>query len=104
MSRILPEDLCREAAGKPYRPSNGTEGDIFEEHFCNRCRRMRIDPNAANQCGIYLRMGAYEVDDKKYPKQVRYAPDGSGPECTSFRLRGSNQMERAAKLRKHLTP
>lgn len=104
MSRVLPEDLCKEAAGQPYRPSNGTEGDIFQSYFCDKCRKWPINPDAKTQCGIFLKMLIKNVGEKGYPKQIRYAPDGSGPECTSFRQRGMTRIEKAAALRKHLTP
>ena len=103
MSRVLPEELCRAAAGKPYRPSNGTEGEFFEAQFCNRCKKMRQSPEASTQCGIYMRVNAYDIGDKRYPKQWRYAPDGSGPECTAFRERRPTRLEKASKLRRHLT-
>jgi hypothetical protein len=104
MMRILPESICAAAAGKPYRPSNGTEGEYFEAQFCDRCKKMRKSPEASTQCGIYLRVSAYDIKDKKYPKQWRYAPDGSGPECTSFKPRMASGVEKRAALRRHLTP
>ena len=35
---------------KPYRPSNGTEGDAFESRWCARC--VRDDYEAGDYCEI----------------------------------------------------
>lgn len=48
MSNIKPEILANASEiyagltvedGKPYRPSNGTEGDIFMSRWCRRCTK-----------------------------------------------------------------
>ena len=102
MGRIYPDKINKAQAGKPYHPSNGTEGSMFEEIFCFKCTKFPISDTAKNQCGIWQRACAYFPSDKKYPKQWRYAPDGGGPECTSFRKR-MTAFERRQMLRKHLT-
>jgi hypothetical protein len=61
---------------RPYRPSNGSEGDGFREAFCARCQKQK-------RCTILLRMMAFKVTDAKYPSQCVYDDAGS-PTCTAF--------------------
>lgn len=97
---FLPPELSKESAGEPYRPSNGTEGMMFEARWCETCRKWRDNPDAKTQCQIAWRAGGYMPGDKLFPKQWRHAPDGSGPECTSWRPRKSARL----KMRAHLPP
>lgn len=68
----------KEAAGKPYRPSNGTDGSIFEAEFCNRCHRG----NRSLMCSILSRVMLYDIGEKGYPKEWIYTEQG--PTCTAF--------------------
>lgn len=54
----------------PYRPSNGTEGDIFMSKWCFRCIK---------ESGCTILTGAMAG---KSPKQWR--TDADGPRCNSF--------------------
>ncbi|MHC4566634.1 MAG: hypothetical protein ACYTE3_12850 [Planctomycetota bacterium] len=83
---------------KPYRPSNGTEGMIFEEEFCLQCKKDRYhetqDP--ADGCNILMRALAYNIEDDDYPEEWVWNPDQAfedgalviggefGPRCTAF--------------------
>lgn len=76
---------------KPYRPSNGTEGAFFHEHWCCRCARdkaMRegheIDECDDDElCQIIADTFAYDIDHPKYPKE--WIEDDEGiPTCTAF--------------------
>jgi len=69
----------KDEAGKPYRPSNGTEGEIFMEKWCERCMLDTED----NPCEILTSTLAFEIDDPEYPKEWRYDFDGR-PMCTKF--------------------
>lgn len=63
-------------AGKPYRPSNGTEGMMFEERFCDRCK-------IAEGCEIPFNAMVYEIESPEYPSQWVF--DSSGrPTCKAF--------------------
>jgi hypothetical protein len=62
---------------KPYRPSNGTEGMIFEMEFCNKCWKEQI-------CKIPLSAMVYEVEDPLYPKHWVCDNDGENPKCLKF--------------------
>jgi hypothetical protein len=71
----------------PYRPSNGSEGEMFKEQFCYRCKHDDYD-NAV-YCPILGASLVYEVDDPQYPKE--WIADERGPQylgiCTAFEKR-----------------
>jgi len=71
-------------AGQPYRPSNGTEGMLFEEMFCHHCTK-----NAA-ECSIYAAALLYELGDEGYPKEWIHDLIGC-PTCTAFCDRRSKE-------------
>lgn len=83
-----------EAPWETYRPSNGTEGEIFMESWCYKCKRDRAyqeNPDAADGCDIIARTLSYNVNDPKYPTEwvMRWikADDGIGTyeaRCTAF--------------------
>lgn len=64
---------------KPYRPSNGTEGDIFMGHWCEHCAFNALDEDG---CDIQLTALAYGIDDPEYPGEWVYR--ASVPVCTAF--------------------
>jgi hypothetical protein len=65
-----------QCAGKKYRPSNGTEGEIFMETFCDHCKKCPA-------CSIPgLTMGM-DTDDPNYPQEWKFDSDGV-PTCTAF--------------------
>lgn len=70
-------------AWEPYRPSNGTEGQLFMEAWCSNCA---IDAN--HNCEILARSLAFDLNSPEYPKEwVRRANDDEWPgsaRCTAF--------------------
>lgn len=86
---------------KPYRPSNGTEGMMFQEEWCERCERdraFRADQNN-DGCSILSATMVYMADDPKYPKEWVYEPEAmkrdgcltigeGGARCTAFTPEG----------------
>jgi hypothetical protein len=69
---------------RPYRPSNGTEGDLFHSWFCFRCQHDSED----NPCDILTRTFALPLGDPEYPAEwieddVSW-PQNSNPRCTAF--------------------
>lgn len=62
---------------KSYRPSNGTEGMIFMDRFCDRCQG---DIN--EDCEILLRTMAFYAAEEGYPEEWVYQ-EGK-PICTAF--------------------
>jgi hypothetical protein len=72
------ENYRRAVAGKPYRPSNGTEGLDFMEAFCDRCKK-----NADRSCPIIASAFWYLEYDPKYPRELIHDAEGH-PTCTAF--------------------
>ena len=78
----------------PYRPSNGTEGDLFQAAFCARCKhdsefREAFDRGAVTEgCGILARALAFDEDDPKFPKEWVIPEDSDcvpgDATCTAF--------------------
>ncbi len=78
--QMWPEKYAHiKAAGKPYRPSNGTEGEIFEAQWCPGCYFN-------GRCNVLMYAMAFDADDKNYPKELVISADGQ-PECTKFEER-----------------
>lgn len=76
-------------AGKPYSPSNGSEGLDFQAAFCDRCQR-EADPrwdrgNGDGRFGCTILSDAllFRVGDPKYPHQWTHDERGR-PTCTAF--------------------
>lgn len=76
----VPEDAETRAirAGEKWRPSNGTEGEIFHASWCDHCKR-----DAHQDCSIRGDTYCYDVNDPKYPREWQYGDDGQ-PKCTAF--------------------
>lgn len=64
--------------GEPYLPSNGSEGSIFEDHWCRQCSKDSWLRDGQKSCGIL--MGAHAG---KQPKEWKYW--GGAPLCTKFK-------------------
>lgn len=65
----------------PWRPSNGTGGDIFYEDWCAKCHREQ----GARQCKIFTKTLIFREDEPGYPKEWVSDDDGRNPRCTAFR-------------------
>lgn len=78
---------------RPYRPANGSEGDCFTSHFCDRCIHDRAarQGDYANGCEIYLRSMAFDINDPEYPTEW-VTIDGE-PTCTAFMEDGGDEPE-----------
>ena len=81
---------------KLYRPSNGTEGESFHAHWCERCARDlwangtkatydECEPHEV--CAIIGNTLAFDIYHPDYSKEWRYV-DGV-PTCTAFVPKGS---------------
>lgn len=82
-------------AGKPFRPSNGTGGDIFRSHWCDECEKDRYE---SKPCKIFTKTLIYDATDKEYPKEWTYDDDGA-PQCTAFVLKGTIPRKRSSRIR-----
>lgn len=84
-----------------YRPSNGTEGEVFFESWCSHCQRdlamskgLAIDECGDDDlCDILGRTMALDVDDPGYPEEWQY-DDNRRPCCTAFVPAGESVPER----------
>lgn len=65
------------AAGKPYRPSNGTEGEMFTQDFCDRC------VHGGGHCNIIALSMLHHVEEREYPRELKFDAEGC-PTCTAF--------------------
>lgn len=80
------EKFFAKSAGKPYRPSNGSEGDLFQGLWCAGCQRdaaFRNDPDNNDGCAIVANTMAYDREDSEYPREWQYSSRGQ-PICTAF--------------------
>jgi len=66
-------------SGKPYRPANGTEGDMFQESYCDKCSKYSPEEG----CDILLNTMVYEIGDSDYPKEWKFDENGH-PTCTAY--------------------
>lgn len=89
-------ELMQSSVGEKYRPSNGTEGDLFHCAWCARCERDRAHRESkfeAPGCDIVARSFAFSVDDPEYPSEWIITTDGQ-PACTAFVPEGTAVQER----------
>jgi hypothetical protein len=70
--------MCRK-----YQPSNGTEGMMFMEEFCDQCLHQHPDPDHKNQCHLIALTMCYSPKDPEYPEEWTYDAKGE-PTCTKF--------------------
>lgn len=85
---------------KPYRPSNGMEGECFMERFCCRCKRdakFQETLEADDGCPIVANTFVYDVTDPKYPKEWVYNVGDvyrRTARCTAFEPMTNSYTER----------
>ena len=68
----------------PYRPRNGSEGEIFIGQWCATCeheRARRDDPDADGYDIVTMTM-ALAANHPDYPKEWQIGPNG--PRCTAY--------------------
>lgn len=66
---------------RSYRPSNGTEGEIFMAHFCDQCVRMRDDGRLP--CAILGLVLGLPQGHPDYPAEWVVDENGNAS-CTAF--------------------
>ena len=69
--------------GKPYQPSNGSEGMVFTDKYCMNCLHCDPDPNGKKQCDILCASMCFSVNEEGYPKEWVY-DENDKPSCTSW--------------------
>lgn len=76
---------------RPYRPSNGSEGEWFMGRWCGQCQKeatYRKTDDGADACRIATNTMAFDIDDPLYPKE--WVKDERGPRCTAFEEESRN--------------
>lgn len=76
-----------QCAGEKFQPSNGTEGMIFMEAFCDHCIHEKFCHTGEHgdlQCEILSNTMLYGVNDKEYPQEWQYNAEG-WPVCTKWK-------------------
>jgi hypothetical protein len=87
---MMAEDGAPIAVWEPYRPSNGTEGEMFMERWCFNCARDAAYRNNKPEhgCQILARTFVFDISDAEYPKEwIRAANDTEWPgtaRCMAF--------------------
>lgn len=69
-----------ESAGKPFMPSNGTDGMVFTEAFCDNCLNQHPDPDNPKQCFEILMKS---LCDEQPPEWI-FSNEGY-PICTAWK-------------------
>jgi hypothetical protein len=77
-----------ESAGETFMPSNGTEGEMFNCAFCERCiheKWTHTQKDGDKKCDILSRsfIHWYEPNHPDYPKEWKYNEEG-WPVCTEW--------------------
>jgi len=65
---------------EPWRPANGTEGDLFEVQYCEQCKHNDDGYGCEEIFGKAL---FHDEDEPEYPKELVGGESGWG-ECTKF--------------------
>lgn len=68
-------------SGEKYQPGNSTEGAIFENAFCERCKHEDFDLDML--CDIHTNALFLTATDPDYPQEWTYNDKGK-PTCTAF--------------------
>lgn len=81
---ITPKVLyqIKEYANTSFQPSNGTEGMVFMDAFCERC--IHDHTPIDKFCSILGNTMVYSPGDKEYPKEWIYNSEG-WPVCTAWK-------------------
>lgn len=87
--KLYPDDLAQQIAaggGGKYRPSNDTEGEMFQELWCSGCLADAAYRRSEGEgCPILAASMMCGTEDPEYPVELCY--DGEGqPSCTAFNL------------------
>lgn len=69
--------------GLKYQPSNGTEGMMFIERFCDQCRHHDPTEQETETCEILGKTMCHSPSDPEYPSEWTYDKEDR-PTCTKF--------------------
>lgn len=65
--------------GQKWRPSNGTEGEMFQSNYCSDCDRWDEETG----CPIAAATFSLDKGDPEYPQEWQIGSDGQ-PTCSAF--------------------
>jgi hypothetical protein len=96
--KIYPDEYAASLiphAGEKWRPSNGSDGDVFMSMNCHKCafgefirQGMYFDDAEENErCEIVGKTFLCDVYDDEYPSEWQIGKDGQ-PTCTAFHPEG----------------
>jgi len=76
--------------------ANGTEGEMFEEEFCERC--IHMDYDGPKLCPVLEAHWLYNYDECNNPDSILHIliprnPDGSNGQCKMFVKRNSDEVD-----------
>lgn len=67
-----------------YRPSNGTDGDIFVSQWCSQCiHEQGFRDGTGDGCAILAAAFAHDVDSPEYPMEWTLDSEANA-ECPAF--------------------
>lgn len=75
-----------QCAGQSFRPSNGTEGMMFMDAFCDNCLHEKwshTHNDHDKKCPILSATMLYDKKEKGYPEEWVYNDEG-WPVCTAW--------------------
>lgn len=81
--KVAAELVPKNRTGKKYRPSNGTEGIIFMDLWCDCCTKDNLQDDGTGGCKILADAFCYGRDEDEYPTEWQY-DDKDQPKCTAF--------------------
>jgi len=70
-----------------FRPSNGTDGEIFMCDFCYHCineKWIHDQKEGDKKCEILSKMILLDTDNKNYPEELTYDTEDY-PICTAYK-------------------
>lgn len=76
-----------DSAGESFRPSNGTEGMIFMDAFCEHCineKWCHTQNDDDKKCDILSNSMLYDPGEPGYPEEWVYNEEG-WPVCTAWK-------------------
>lgn len=88
---------------RPYRPSNGAEGEMFMTRYCERCKK----DSEEHPCDILGRSFSYHICDPEYPTEWIYDDDASPIDlgrCTAFEPDDGREIPALVELFKRKPP
>lgn len=77
-------EMMKTKAGDAYRPSNGFEGELFQEQQCLGCSHE-------SNCDIVDRTMIFNRTDPEYPREWVIGDDGQ-PKCTAFEVAPNDEI------------